>query len=200
MASTGILLGCFILVHAAGNSSLFWGRTAFLSYAKHLHSLGILISLAELTFLFIFLVHISVGALLFLQNYAARSSSYAVQNNAGGRTWGSKTMPYTGIIILAFIILHLLNFHFTDKVRPIADIVAEILNKPLYFILYLLGISALGLHLSHGFWSLFQTFGLNHPLYNKTIKKGSVIITALILIIFTIILLLLLTNKQFLSP
>ncbi len=200
MATTGLLLGCFLLVHAAGNSSLFWGRAAFLSYAEHLHSLGLLLTLAELSLSSIFLLHISVGLILFLQNKSARSSNYAVQNNAGARTWGSRTMPYTGLIILAFIILHLVNFHFTNQNILIADIVAEVLSKPLFSILYLIGLSALALHISHGFWSLFQSFGINHPLYNKFIMKTSLAATTALTLIFSIIVILLLTNNHILTP
>lgn len=199
MAFSGLLLGCFLCVHAAGNSSLFWGRKAFLSYAEHLHSLGILIPVAEMSLAVVFLLHISVGLLLFLQNNNARTSRYAVQNSAGGRTWGSRTMPYTGFLLLIFIIFHLFNFHFTDKERPIADIVTEILTKPLYFMLYFTGMTALGLHLSHGFWSIFQTIGLNHPLYNRLIRNGSLVITSILFLIFSTILLLLLTNNNFLT-
>ncbi|HHB76999.1 MAG TPA: succinate dehydrogenase, partial [Desulfobulbus sp.] len=97
MALTGFMLGGFLLVHAAGNTSIFWGRHAFNSYAEHLHSLGFLITIAELVLLTIFLLHIITGISLFLQNLGARDSRYAVQKSAGGRTWGSRTMPYTGL-------------------------------------------------------------------------------------------------------
>ncbi len=200
MGLTGSLLGGFLLVHAAGNSSIFMGRTAFLSYAKHLHSLGFLITIAELSLALVFLLHVFVGLLLLWENYSARTKRYAIQVSAGGRSWGSATMGYTGPIVLVFIVVHLLNFHFTAQTHPIADIVAEVLGQPLYFILYFIGITALGLHLSHGFQSVFQTFGLNHPLYDKFIKNSSIAVTAIIFMVFTVILLLLLLNNHFLTP
>jgi succinate dehydrogenase / fumarate reductase cytochrome b subunit len=171
MAASGMLLGGFLLVHAAGNTSIFWGKHAFNSYAEHLHSLGFPINIAELILLAIFLVHVVTGLSLFFQNRAARGNErYAVQTSAGGRTWGSRTMPYTGLIILAFILLHLINFHFVSHDRPISDIVRPVLHNPVYTLLYGVAMLALGLHLSHGFWSIFQSLGLNHPKYNRLFR------------------------------
>ncbi len=197
MAVTGFLLGGFLLVHAAGNSSIFWGRHAFNSYAEHLHSLGILLNVTEIGLAAIFLVHIYTGLTLFLQNRSARESRYAVQKSAGGRTWGSRTMPYTGLAILAFILLHLFNFHFTGQDKPIADIVGPTLNNPIYSIFYAAAMLVLGLHISHGFWSVFQSLGINHPKYDGFLRAvswaGCIIIAGTFL---TIVLLLLFSGNQ----
>ena len=56
MAITGLMLGGFLVVHAAGNSSILWGRAAFISYAEHLHALGFLVPMAETGLLTIFLL------------------------------------------------------------------------------------------------------------------------------------------------
>lgn len=199
MAISGLMLGGFLLVHAAGNSSIFWGRNAFLSYAEHLHSLGPLIPVAEVTLLSIFLLHVITGITLFLQNRQARTDRYAVDTSAGGRTWGSRTMPYTGIAILAFILLHLINVRFIDQSIPVADIVSAVLTKPLYSLLYATGITVLALHISHGFWSLFQTMGVNHPLYNGFIRKAGYLVCGLIIAVFMIIILRLISNAAYLA-
>lgn len=199
MALTGLMLGGFLLVHAAGNSSIFFGRAAFLSYAEHLHAFGPLLHMAEIFLLAVFLTHIITGVILFLQNLGARSSRYAVANSAGGRSWGSATMPYTGVLILCFIIMHLLNFHFTDHSRTIADIVADVLGRSLYTFLYIGGLSALGLHVSHGFWSMFQSLGVNHPKYDGLIRGCSWLVCGLIVTVFVIIVLLLLVNSNALA-
>lgn len=199
MALTGLMLGGFLIVHAAGNTSIFWGRSAFLSYAEHLHALGPLLHTAELFLLVVFLIHIITGTILFLRNFGARSSRYAVSGNAGGRSWGSATMPYTGLLIFCFILMHLLNFHFTDHSRTIADIVIEVLAKPLYTILYSIGFVALGLHVSHGFWSIFQSLGINHPKYNGLIRICAWLVCTLVLAVFICIVLLLLLNSNFLD-
>jgi succinate dehydrogenase / fumarate reductase cytochrome b subunit len=199
MALTGLMLGGFLLVHAAGNSAIFWGRHAFLNYAEHLHSLGPLVPLAELGLLSLFLLHVVTGISLFLANRKARPEKYAVNTTAGGQTPGSKTMPYTGALILVFICIHLLNVRFTDQSVPVADIVTRVLTHPFYTLLYGLGIFFLGLHISHGFWSLFQTFGINHPRYDHFIRLATYIVCGVIITVFAVILLLLLVNSSLLA-
>ena len=196
MALTGLLLGGFLLFHAAGNSFLFQGREAFIAYAEHLHSLGPLVPLAELALLVVFLLHIITGISLFQGNLRSGGAQrYAVNRSAGGRTWGSRSMPYTGTIILAFLLIHLGNVRFTRSeqsvpVVSVADTVAGVFASPLYTLLYLVGITALTLHISHGFWSLFQSLGLNDLRYNGLIRIcGSTLSTLIIGVFFGIIVL-----------
>jgi succinate dehydrogenase / fumarate reductase cytochrome b subunit len=199
MALTGLMLGTFLLVHAAGNSSIFWGRETFLSYARHLHSLGPLIPVAELILLSVFLLHVTTGITLFLNNRQARTERYAVDKTAGGRTWGSRTMPYTGAAVLIFITLHLFNVRFVNPNIPIADVVNTVLSNPLYSLFYATGITLLALHISHGFWSLFQSIGLNHPRYNGCIRVSAYLTCAVIISIFLIILVRLISNARYLA-
>ncbi|HBI15212.1 MAG TPA: succinate dehydrogenase [Desulfobulbaceae bacterium] len=199
MALTGLLLGGFLVVHAAGNTTIFFGRSVFLFYASHLHALGIAVAVAEVLLLALFLTHAITGLLLFVENRRARTSRYAVCSSAGGRTWGSATMPYTGMIILAFLFLHLVNFRFIDHGVTIADIVAAVLARPLYTVLYGAGLGALTLHVSHGFWSLFQSAGISHPKYDRFIRISAWLVCGLIITVFAAILLLLLVNSNQLS-
>ena len=96
MAVTGLFFCVFLVLHLAGNLTLYMGKDAFNSYAEHLHSLGPLLTLAEWGLLIFAVIHISTGLLLFYQNFKARPERYAVSKRAGGRTLGSATMPYTG--------------------------------------------------------------------------------------------------------
>ena len=198
MAASGLLLSLFILTHVIGNSISFWGREAYNSYAEKLHSLGGLIYLFEIVLLALFLIHIITGILLYFENLSARPSRYAVNASEGGRSWGSRTMPYTGVIILIFIIVHLLNFHFTDKSIPISDMVRNLLSSPGLAIFYMVSLLAVALHLSHGAWSLFQSFGLNHDKYNQLLLKGSLIFSILVGTVFILIPLLSLMSRSFL--
>jgi len=171
MAFTGLAFCGFLGAHLAGNLTLYGGADAFNSYAKHLHSLGPLLTLAEFGLLTLFLVHVLTGLTLFYQNFKARPERYAVNRQAGGRTIGSRTMPYTGILILVFIIYHLLNFHFVDKSNTtIFTIVSEFFDHPVQIVFYIAAVIVVAVHVSHGFWSLFQTFGANHPKYMPAIK------------------------------
>lgn len=186
MAVTGLLLGTFILLHAVGNSTLFQGKAALNAYAEQLHSLGLVIPLAELILLNIFLLHIIVGISVFWFNRQAYGygKRYAVQNSAGGETWGSRTMPWTGLALLAFLFLHLFNVRFVDSNLLIADVVEQTLAHPVYILCYLGGITALILHASHGFWSLLQTLGVHHPRYNNLMQNGIRLLAALICLVF----------------
>jgi len=75
-------------------------------------------------------------------------------------------MPYTGVLILVFIIYHLLNFHFVDKSSTsIFAIVSGFFTDPVQVGLYIAAVIVVAVHVSHGFWSLFQTFGANHSKY-----------------------------------
>ena len=187
MAVSGILLSLFLLVHALGNATIFWGRQVFNAYADTLHSLGFLLPVFELLLLSVFLLHILIAITLFLQNLQARPCRYKVQKNSGGRTAGSRTMPYTGFVILIFIVVHLGDFHFTDRTLPIADIVKNVLVVPLSALFYIASMAALGLHISHGLWSLFQSLGLNHPKYNAALRYGALLLTVILCAIYIFI-------------
>ena len=108
MALTGLSFICFLTVHLIGNLTLYGGEGLFVAYAQHLHSLGPLITVAELGLLAMAAVHVLTGIFLFFGNLKARPVRYRVKKSAGGRSVGSYTMPYTGVIILAFVIFHLL--------------------------------------------------------------------------------------------
>jgi succinate dehydrogenase / fumarate reductase cytochrome b subunit len=171
MALTGLFFCSFLAVHLAGNLTLFAGAHAFDSYAEHLHSLGPVLAVAEPGMLLFALVHVSTGLFLFFQNLRARPARYAMNRAAGGRTPGSRTMPYTGLILLAFVVYHLLEFHFVDKgSRTIYEIVSQAFSNPAVAGIYVLAMIAAGLHVSHGFWSAFQTLGASHPRYTPLIR------------------------------
>lgn len=198
MAMSGILLSLFLLVHALGNSTTFFGRQAFNVYADTLHSLGFFVPVFEVLLLIVFVFHIFIGITLYFQNIQARPSRYRVQKSSGGRTAGSRTMPYTGTLILLFIIIHLWNFHFTEHSITIADLVRGVLANPLFSFFYIGSMIALGLHISHGLWSLFQSLGLNHPTYNTLLRRGALIVTFLLCAVFIMIPLLSLLWGKFL--
>ena len=178
MAVTGLGFVGFLTVHLIGNLTLYGGQDLFTSYVNHLHALGPLITVAELGLLAFAIIHIVIGTLLFYQNLMARPVRYKVNKDAGGRTIGSITQPYTGYIILAFVIFHLINFHFAEHTNEtLFRLVFTTLTSPLYMITYVLAMIAVALHVSHGFWSLFQTLGANHPKYMPIIQKFGIAVS-----------------------
>ncbi len=172
MALTGLGMIGFLAGHLLGNMMAFAGADAFNGYADKLHSMQPYLSVFNIGLATMALIHIAVGILLFFENLRARPKSYKVTQNPGGRTFGSDTMPYTGVLILVFVILHLYKFTFADKsVTPIYQQMAAAFSNPLWVIFYVAAMGVVAVHLSHGIWSLFQTFGLNHPRYMPLIMK-----------------------------
>lgn len=108
-------------------------------------------------------------------------------------------MPYTGIIILTFLLVHLLNFHFITRTVSTAELVRTTLSNPFLASFYLFSLSGLTLHASHGFWSLFQSLGINHPKYNKFLQQGGLATAVIIGTIFILIPLLIVTTDSFLQ-
>jgi len=180
MALTGLFFSFFLLIHLIGNLTLYGGKDLFLSYVEHLHALGPLIRVAEFGLLTFAIIHIATGLTLFWQNLQARPVRYQVNKKAGGRTIGSSTMPYSGVLILIFVIIHLLNFHFIDHSRQtVFQAIDATFSMLPYVIFYTLAVIIVAIHVSHGFWSLFQTFGANHPKYMPAIKGMGVVFSLL---------------------
>lgn len=186
MAGSGLLLSLFLLTHLAGNATAFWGREAFNSYAEHLHSLGLLLPVLEAGLLAVFLIHISFGLNLFLENLEARPCRYEVDASAGGRTLASRTMPYTGLLILVFLGHHLVRFHFADY-SSTSDLVRDNLSLPVTAGYYIFSLLILTLHVSHGFWSMTQTLGLSHAKYDLLRNRLAWTIAAIIGAVFIMI-------------
>lgn len=197
MAVSGLCLSFFLFAHLIGNSISFWGKEAYNSYASHLHSLGFFITILEVLLLLLFLLHIVLGITLFIENLSARPTRYAVQ--AKERNWSASTMPYTGILILLFLVVHLVNFHFVTKTVSTAELVKTTLSNPLVASFYLLSLSGLTLHASHGFWSLFQSLGINHRKYNAFLQLGGLALAVIIGSTFILIPLLIVTTDSFLQ-
>lgn len=171
MAVTGLMLCGFLITHLMGNFLIFKGDRAFNSYAHALITNPLLIP-AELLLLTVFLVHVLVAVKLTIQNKSARPIPYYMKRDTGrGANFASNTMPYTGLIILGFIVYHLINFkygpHYTIayegvEMRDLYKLLMEYFNNPINVGVYVFCMIPLGLHVSHGFWSAFQTLGFYH--------------------------------------
>ena len=184
MAITGFMFLGFLAGHLIGNLTIYWGKDAFLSYAKHLHDLGPFLVFFEIGLVVFAAIHIATAVVLFFQNRAARPVGYRVDTSGGGgRTLSSRTMPYTGLLILIFIAIHLSNFsrYFVDQTqRNIVQIITEKYSQPQWIILYIAFMIVVALHVRHGLWSAFQTIGANHPKYMPVLEKLSVLFAVLV--------------------
>jgi succinate dehydrogenase / fumarate reductase, cytochrome b subunit len=184
MAVSGLMLLLFLCSHAAGNATIYMSRAVFQGYADELHSHPLIVIVFSTGIFLVFLVHIGLGLLLFLQNRQAGASRYNVSTRVVSNSLASKTMPYTGLCILLFVLIHVFGFAFGPADELIADTVKRLLGHFFYGLFYLVAFSALTLHLSHGFWSMLQTFGVNHPRYNGLIGKLTLIVPLFFLILF----------------
>jgi len=188
MAVSGIFLLGFVVAHLVGNSTIFVGADWLNAYAEHLHELGPFVWVFR-TFMFLMLcTHILLGVILTLENWAANPGKYAVSKKLKV-TFSSRTMIWTGLLLLAFIVGHLLQFTFrvTPDIVLAADevgrfdvftMVVSSLRITLIALVYILGMVVLFLHTRHGIQSIMQTLGLsNDELLPKYTLAGKLIST-----------------------
>ncbi len=186
MAVTGLLLVLFLCTHVFGNAAIYVSSKAFQGYADALHSLPILVFIFSMSLLVIVTAHVFVGINLFLQNREVSKSRYAVETRVVDEknTFAAKTMPYSGLFLLLFLLVHISGFTFAPEDIPISATVKELLSGFFYGVFYLASFAVLALHLTHGFWSMLQTFGVNHPRLNCLIGKLTYILPVFFLIMF----------------
>ena len=194
MAVTGLLLCGFLISHLVGNFLLFVGPDAFNKYS-HLLVSNPLIYLAEVILGVLFLSHILMAFKLTYENKKARPEAYYMRKNSGrGSTLASSTMPYTGVVALIFLVNHIIGLKFGThydtvvggiQMRDIYRTTFEYFQDPIHVALYIVAMVALGLHVSHGFWSAFQSLGMNHPKYMPKIQCFSKIYGLIVTIGFS---------------
>ncbi len=216
MAVSGLLLLLFLFGHIAGNTTLYLGSAAFQDYAEQLHSHMLFLSIFKIGLFSLFVIHISTGLFLFYQNRKARPVPYRISvrvaSNSiddvcakaipGANGWislpfAARTMPYSGLLILSFIIIHLFGFSFGPQDVPIAKTVITLLGSPGYGLLYIFSFSVVAIHIHHGIWSLLQTLGLSHPRYSSFIARMTTIVPIFFLIVAGGIPLLLIFGVEF---
>lgn len=179
VAITGLLLCGFLVSHLSGNLLLMVSSDAFNLYAHKLASLGGLLYVIEGVLALIFLVHLGLAMKLNMENMKSRGK-YQVKTKTGrGTTFASSTMPYTGIVLLVFLVLHLMNLKFGSYYEVTIDgVVMRDLTRTTieYFhsvgatAWYIIAMIVAAIHTSHGFASAFQSMGWNHGKYFKNVK------------------------------
>ncbi len=187
IALSGLLLCGFLIVHLGGNVLMYVGPEAYNTYAHTLHSQEWFVKTAEVGLLLLFLAHIVIALNTERDNREARSVGYAVKETKqdeqktiypfSAHNW----MIVSGLIVLAFLFVHLSDFTFEATPNLVNKIKGHepfdkaiiILRNPLSAGLYIVGVLLLGWHLSHGFKSAFQTLGISHPKYNQGIQLVS---------------------------
>lgn len=171
VALAGIFLCVFLIAHLAGNLLLWAGPEAFNHYAEALEH-NPLLPVAEIGLLALFVVHILVALRVRYQNKMARPIGYENSAWAGGRTVGSASMLWTGLIVLVFVIVHVDTMRFAEKGEDLYRFVLERFQSAPYALFYIVAMLALGLHLSHGARAAARTIGIEHPKLTPVIETA----------------------------
>ncbi len=162
MALSGLFLVLFILVHLAINLTLIYpGKEAF-DAAVEFMGTNPLIQIMQPVLALGFIFHISMGIYLEWNNRSKRSVKYVNNNPKVASSWASRNMIWTGLFVLLFLIIHLLNYFVPFKTQEVSDhyvLVTGLFKSPVYTLIYVLAFISLGIHLSHGFQSAFQSLG-----------------------------------------
>ena len=193
MAITGLSFCLFIALHLIGNFFYYGGGNVFNGYSAHLHEHPVLLRVAEGGLIVFAILHIVFAAILYFQNLLARPGGYIMKKSVlrkkvpGGQTVSSRLMPYTGLYILVFVIIHLFAFTFVDRSAGggLYRMVSTAFHNPYYAAFYVFSVIVVGFHVNHGFWSAFQTIGVNHPKYMPAIKAVSIVFAVIIGVCFS---------------
>ncbi len=190
MALTGLILVLFIVGHTIGNLQIFLGAEVFNTYAAFLQGLGELLWAIRGGLLIALILHVYTSIRLKLLNSGAKPQAYQVKRYIKS-SFGGRTMIWTGLMIFAFLVYHILHFtvgsvqpehfHYVENFGPngmferhdVFKMVILGFRDPLVSGFYVLGVVLLGFHLSHAVQSMFQTLGFNNPKYFGTIEKAS---------------------------
>lgn len=190
MALSGLFLITFILIHLAINLILIYpGKEAFEAAVKFMETNPFIQVMQPILF-FGFIFHILMGIYLEWTNRSKRPDSYIKNNPGAASSWASRNMIRTGLFVLLFLVVHLINYFLPFKTQEITDhyeLVIELFKNPIYTFFYILSFIALGLHLSHGFQSAFQSMGTPREKCNKVLVTIGNIIAFIVAIGFSFI-------------
>lgn len=179
MSLSGLFLIIFLLVHLVANLMIFGGREAYNAMCHFMDSnplIRIMVPILALGFI----IHIVYAFALTLYNRGARPVNYAVQDLKKSSTWASRNMFVLGLIVFGVLVLHLSDFwaemqlqtllgNHEGLIEPYELLITKFSN-PIFVAIYVVWIVALWFHLTHGFWSAFQTVGLSNQIWIKRWK------------------------------
>lgn len=187
VALTGLGLVGFLVAHLAGNLLIFAGPQAMADYAEGLRKYPALLWAMRIGLIVISILHVTVAIKLNMNNRAARPVSY-VKKDFVKASPASRSMVYTGVLVLAYALFHLAHFTFRVTSPEIGQfgpwdvyqMAVASFSDPLVAGTYILAMIVMGVHLNHGVSSLFQSLGLNHDKYNGLIRKLGPLLGALL--------------------
>lgn len=175
MSLLGLFLVVFLAVHLGVNLLLLSTDPELFNTASHFMATNPLIQVMQYVLALGFILHIVFGIILWFQNNSARPKGYVKNNSKVNSSLESRTMIYTGLLILLFLIIHMRNFFVVIKFGEVPSggdyvLVTELFGIWYYTLFYVVAFILLGLHLNHGFQSAFQSIGLNNKTWTPILK------------------------------
>jgi succinate dehydrogenase / fumarate reductase cytochrome b subunit len=189
MAVTGLVMFGFVTGHLLGNLQIFLPPERINTYGHFLESLGEVLWVVRLVLLACVAVHVWVAIQLTRENMAARPAGYAV-DHINRATLASRVMARTGVVVLAFLVYHLLDFtlrmqhpEWSDRtfrladgimVRDVYNMVVQGFSRAGISIFYIIAVGLLSYHLSHGIVAMVQTLGLKNEKWTRGLERFAV--------------------------
>ena len=188
MAVTGAMMFTFVVGHMLGNLQMFEAPEHINAYGHFLHNLGELLWIERGIMLLAIVLHITATVQLGLRSMKARPIGYS-RREAINSSYAARTMYWSGPIVGAFIIFHLLQFT-AGYIHPHAtftdgEVYANVVSGfQVWWVSawYIFAMILLGFHLSHGLWAMFQSVGLAHPRHTLALKNAARAIAILIVL------------------
>lgn len=194
MALSGIILILYIVAHLYGNLKAYMGAEHLDEYGEALRDLGgalfprtLLLWIMRIGLLGAFIIHVHAAVSLTYTNWKARGEPYRDRDYLVAN-YASRTMRWSGVIVLLFVAFHLADLtwgttpmateEFT-RGEVFANLVHSLQRLPVA-VLYVVANVALGFHLYHGAWSMFQSIGVSHPRFNVWRKNFALAFTAVV--------------------
>ena len=186
MAVTGLVLFLFVLFHMIGNLQVFEGPEQLNFYGLALRRFPEALWGARIILLVSVILHIWASVQLAVRKNQARPVAYSKRDNVAS-DYASRTMYWSGPIVLAFIIFHLLHLT-TGTIHPGGEFVEGDVYRnvvsgfQVWYVSawYIFSMILLGFHIRHGAWSMFQSLGLNHPRHTPILKKAAAVFAIVI--------------------
>jgi succinate dehydrogenase / fumarate reductase cytochrome b subunit len=186
MAVTGAILFLFVIFHMIGNLQVFEGPEQLNFYGAALRRFPEALWAARAILLVAVVLHIWASVILALRKKGARPISYSKRRNTNS-SYASRTMYWSGPILLAFVIYHLLHLT-AGYIHPGGRFIEGdvyhnmVVGFQVWYVSawYIFSMILLGFHIRHGAWSMFQSLGMNHPRHTPLLKKGAAAVAVII--------------------
>ncbi|HIU89904.1 MAG TPA: succinate dehydrogenase cytochrome b subunit [Candidatus Caccomonas pullistercoris] len=201
MSVTGVALILFLTFHACMNVVALFSEEAYNTVCELLGANWYAVA-ATLVLAALVAIHFIYAIILTLQNRKARGSNrYAVTDRPGKVEWASQNMFVLGVIVVVGLLLHLYNFWYNMMFAELIGdpymgpcyagdgygYIVETFSNPVFTVLYVIWFVAIWFHLTHGFWSAFQTLGWNGKIWFNRWKTIGMWYATVLMLLFLVV-------------